>query len=816
MKRSVVVALVLALALATGLVAYLVTSSSRAESQAAVAPRGVEAPKPAPAFLREPDAVAPTPEAARAAVADAQMETAKPSAASAPVPAPETTIKGRFVDRGGAAVPAVKVGLRYPKLDVVADDRGQFVLAFKVPFHGDSLELHANCDGYGNFERDVVATEGEVTDLGDLMLAPAGAVSGRVVDESGASLAGAEVYATNIETVTRGQEFHRPWNSLAQGASDAQGNFRLTGVPAGAVRVWAGGDEKLWVSSEPLDVPEHGEVYDVVLVVRAVSAKDLIRLSVIDPAGAPVPEADLMFRYESGNSSGSTTTQADSHGRYTIHVEQHASYTVQAFDPKQLLRPSRSVAVMPGTLDLVLQLAESKTIAIVVHDKHGGAPIVSYRCSLPSVDGRVFDPRSTPQGEVHENGRLELTLPMTAFKVRVDAPGYAIEQLGPFEPDQAPAEIAVELTALPGVHGVVTAGGEPARRAAVSLHKEVEPKHFYVVNGFPARYEESGPESTSDDQGAFTITLRDAGRYFLRAELEGWASADSGPFALDPSVGAKDLALELVRGGTVEGRAATKVGENLGGILIGASRGDGRATTVRTDADGKFRFTRLTPGRWWVGRHDEEISPNSTSTTSGSRDTDQPEVEWNCTVRDGATTWVDVPAPAPDPVQLHGVLTFGGKPAAGWKVSVSGNSSPTKASSADLDGEGRFATTLGASGEARLWFSDSSRSGPALYISATTTLKLGENEWKFDMPVGVIEGTVSTASRADSSKVSWVCVLSDAVTVNGSLNVDEDGAFSLPRVPAGHVVFQRHTKGVGSTPLKEVDLASGAKLRVDL
>jgi hypothetical protein len=817
MKRSVVVALVSALALAAGLVAYLVLGEGwRAQTQAAAEPSAVEPRRDAPAFLREPDAVAPSSAAPRAAVADAQSAS-EASVAPSPAPVVETTIRGRFVDHGGAPVAAVHVGLRYPKLDVVADERGRFVLALKVAFHGDSLELHATCDGYGNFEREFAAPEGEVTDLGDLMLAPAGAISGRVVDENGAALAAAEVYATNVDTYVRGQQFHRPWNALAQGASDVRGEFRLTGVPAGAARAWAGGEEKLWVSSEPLDVPEHGEVFDVVLTVRAVSPKDLIRVSVVDPSGAPVPQAELMFHYDAGNSSGSTTTQADEHGRYTFHVEEHVTYSVQAFDPKRALRPSPSTAVMPGTLDLVLQLGENKTLAVVVRDKHSGAPIVGYRCSTPSVDSRVFDPRSTPIGDVHEGGRLELTLPMTPFKVRVDAPGYAIEQLGPFDPDHAPAELSVELSALPGVHGIVTAGGAAARGASVSLHKEVERKRFYVVNGFPARYDDTGPEATSDDQGAFSITLRDAGRYYLRAELEGWAPTDSGPIALDPSVGAKDLSLELVRGGTIEGRAATKLGENQGGILIGASRGDGHATTVRTDADGKFRFTRLTPGHWWVGRHTEEISPNSTSTQSGDRQTDQPEIEWNCSVRDGATTWVDVPAPAEDPVMLHGKLAFGGKAAIAWQVTLSqAKGEPTKPRVADLDGEGRFVTSAAEAGECRLWFNDPTRSGPPMYISATTTLKLGDNEWKLDLPVGVIEGSVSAAARPDASKISWMCVLSDSMTINGALNVDLDGNFVLPHVPAGHVVFQRHAPESGSVLLKELDLASGAKVRVDL
>ena len=238
---------------------------------------------------------------------------------------------------------------------------------------------------------------------------------------------------------------------------------------------------------------------------------------------------------------------------------------------------------------------------------------------------------------------------------------------------------------------------------------------------------------------------------------------------------------------------------------------------MRTDADGKFRFARLTPGRWWVGRHGEEISPNSTSTSSGSRETDRPEIEWNCTVRDGATTWVDVPPPAEDPVRLHGVLTFGGKPASGWRVTVSGEGGDaTKPAAADLDAEGRFATTFGASGPIRLWFTDPTGGSSAMYVFATTTLKLGDNEWKYDVPVGAIEGSVSAAVRADSAKVSWNCVLGDGISVSGSLDSDGDGTFSLPRVPAGHVVFRRNSKAAGSEVLKELDLEAGAKLRVDL
>ena len=95
------------------------------------------------------------------------------------------------------------------------------------------------------------------------------------------------------------------------------------------------------------------------------------------------------------------------------------------------------------------------------------------------------------------------------------------------------------------------------------------------------------------------------------------------------------------KGGVIEGRVTLPRGTDPTGTLVAAHRGDGRGVTARVGADGGFRFELLTPGPWNVAVRENGAalrSHSSSPAVSGYED----EVEWNCQVVAGQTTFHDL------------------------------------------------------------------------------------------------------------------------------------------------------------------------------
>ena len=100
--------------------------------------------------------------------------------------------------------------------------------------------------------------------------------------------------------------------------------------------------------------------------------------------------------------------------------------------------------------------------------------------------------------------------------------------------------------------------------------------------------------------------------------------------------------LELPGLGAIEGRVLANAGVKLRDLVVGAARGDGRPFSVRTDAEGRFRFETLSPGRWLLRIQREDIDPNGV--TSELRDTPESDAPFpsSCEVRAGETTRADI------------------------------------------------------------------------------------------------------------------------------------------------------------------------------
>lgn len=726
----------------------------------------------------------------------------------------DVRLRAHFVDDFEMDLAGVELTCALPKLSGTSGADGEVLIEATVAeVHRGKLRiLKAKLPGFFRRKLDVTLRPGAVIDLGTVELVSAGTISGFVREPDGLSAGGLEVVCTNRGPVhftpaTRS----RPAGVLSSTSTNAQGHFVLNDVPVGDMRFWAGGEGWSWGFTDA--TVERGVETPIDIQVERLQAEDVIELLVVDPNGDPVPDAPISYHYRSEGRSGSGGTRSDEEGRCRYRLALIAPHDFAAQDPEHELRPAIARQVDPGTLGLVLQLGEARTLTLNAKDE-AGAPIdefsasVSYVATQLSLSGQRIssDPEASP-------GRVALILPTETFVVRVDAEGYQTAKVGPLDPETVGASIDVELRTLPGIRGrVVDRRGEPVGGAAVSLHPLVGEGDYVTINGFNCRSRQSASASgRSDEQGEFALTLRESGRFVLRVEASGLAPVETGPFDWTASVGARGLEVVVGAGGSLEGKVIPLPGQSAVGVIVGLSRGDGFGVTQRTDAKGSYRFDDLTPGRWLIEHRDEELSPNSINSSSGS--TQEPvEIPWNCEVFDGATTRFDLDLTQRSPVVLTGSLKFDGKAAADWDASLKLGGQGPELSRDELDAQGAFELDHDQAGPHELWIQGWAPGSMMFFLRAELDLEFGENQWSRDFPTGTIEGDVALRHLGARPRISidWN---EEGVLFTGSISPSEDGSFEIEGCPAGSVRLTLRNEGIDDI-VRTLDLRAGRVERV--
>lgn len=708
-----------------------------------------------------------------------------------------TVLRARFLDPSGHPVAGVRFACAWPRASATSGDDGRATLAMALLASSDlrTLHLRASASGYANVAWTARARDAELTDLGDILLGPAGRVRGRVVDESGLPLAAAEVRAAAGFSDDAGARLHGPVDPVAAVATDANGEFEIEGVPVGPVRIWAGSPTSYWCASDPFELAAGARVEGLTLVVRPIPPENVLEIEVVDPEGQPVSGATILYRRAGGRSPGSGQGVADENGRWRLVAEDRVPHELRASDIDGALRPARVSGALPGSGEVVLALGRPVPLRIVVRDE-SGAGIERYRlevrelAQVGNVPSSVFLPRERAGGE------LELALPLEPFTLALAADGFREASFGPFDPAQTGSEISVALAALPKVSGIVHHDGEPIVGAHVSLHRATPSGLELTVNGFPARCEPvPAATGTTNERGEFALPLPAAGEYVLRAEATGWCAMDAGPIPLQSDTDVAGLHLELARGGTLEGSVRVDPGESLEGRIVALSRGDGLPFTVRTDAQGRFRVEHVTPGPWWIGPAERELVRGSFQAARTPRAT--PAVlPSNASVEDGLATSVVVSFEVRLRTLLRGELALGGRPCGDWQVQVTRADAPGRVlRRAALDSSGRFELGTPEPGVHVLSFHDPARGAEVLTLDCAIELAEGEQRWQLDLPIGRVQGRLATLARREDS-LEWRAEPAAGIAARGRLQPDDDGSFLLPRVPAGEVrILRRSTDG---------------------
>lgn len=331
--------------------------------------------------------------------------------------------------------------------------------------------------------------------------------------------------------------------------------------------------------------------------------------------------------------------------------------------------------------------------------------------------------------------------------------------------------------AVAGLRGVVTSNGAPVANALVSVHVAYPEGQWLVVDGFALRSQTRAAASTrSDANGRFELASVFAGRAYVCASADGLAPSEQGPLDVDLRAHAELPPFELSTGGRIEGRVLEREGGALGGLLVVASRGDGRFLSARTDASGSFAIDRAAAGTWLVRVVEREPSEATGSTQTFRSSAPLP---GNCTVANGGTARVELDLRSRPRLVLS--MTLDGRPAR-FDVTLTSKSSPPIVANVLFDGSGTARLVGEAPGPHSLTVTGKIDGEVLVRFDDELELAAGDVAWSCAAKLGRVAG-VREGKRNSRLRLEWQGPKKLRASIHAS--TDAQGAFRVAAMPAG-------------------------------
>ena len=425
---------------------------------------------------------------------------------------PEVAVEGRVVDAQGHPLQGVTV-FRPPgeRSRAMTDDDGRFRLGRLGPDR--TALLCTRFEGYAPAW--IPWRARDANGPLEIVLERGGTLEGRVTEWNGTPVRGADV-SSGAGPLAWGQPRTR---------TDAQGRFRLEGVPPGSPRIWASrpgyAAADVSVRLEP-----GGRLADVDLTLaRGGSVAGVV----LDADGAPLPGAQIVPG-PLPDSSGfvGSMTRSDEAGRFRLDGLREPRFVLTVFAPG-CTKLERTVAT--GETDLVLQPARAGGLAGRVVDARTGEPVESFTVRFemlpPEERGEVpflitgtawYDHGVAFTGTdgVWTSGSDALEIGAVTAIV-IEAPGYAEARVERAvvtgEPD--PEELRIELFSGTEVTGAVLDGRTGAPLVGARVRRVVPAGG----DGEAQRYRPDPERSAeSDERGEFVLRNVPAGEMSLVVE----------------------------------------------------------------------------------------------------------------------------------------------------------------------------------------------------------------------------------------------------------------------------------------------------------
>jgi beta-lactamase regulating signal transducer with metallopeptidase domain/protocatechuate 3,4-dioxygenase beta subunit len=414
-------------------------------------------------------------------------------------------------------------------------------------------------------------------------------VEGRVVDEAGNPIAGANVGWADSE--------HDFEDDLIKTTTDAEGRFHFLNVRPG---------ERGFLAKAPgrsLGLV----VTDVEPGMKPVELRlppgRVLKGRVEDHLGNPIAGAfvnvDTWRRYRGFGIY--LTTDAD--GRFVWDQAPEDEVEINISEPGYL--GPTWLPVVAGENELTYTLRPSLEITGRVKDAETDKRIQQADVEIGSVDAKTGEVKwsESPRGFVHD-GRLQVSLDATtapAFYVRIVAGGYEplVSPEYPSGAGRVKFDVALKKSETKAGR-VVDPDGKPLAGATVYLLKQNQSLN---LSEDPSRYYPDGLKVTSEEDG--TIRLPPvAGPYAIVADHEKFYGA------MSKDEFEKERTLTVSPWGRVEG--VLKIGSRIGAnepITLSREPTDRflgihvwQEEKATTDESGRFAFERVVPGAVRIGR----------------------------------------------------------------------------------------------------------------------------------------------------------------------------------------------------------------------
>jgi protocatechuate 3,4-dioxygenase beta subunit len=615
-----------------------------------------------------------------------------------------------FSTTRGAVIPMIR-----QKTQTAAD--GSFT--FRGVPTGLKYYLHARPNKLAGFEMTVEGLAPCEARSLDISLTLGAALAGHVLDNTGEPVEGA-----SVEARFPGRWFGMGGREMGRDTSDEDGYFQMKHVAPGKIQLHAEAEGYLESPGKTLDLIEGDRMTDLVVTL---DSGGVLAGQVLWADGSPAADAQVEVKFDPAHLAGMGAfnamrgfggrDKADENGTFRVTGLGGGPFVVTATAtaplPANLDQPEKDPdtwkahleGVKPGSLELVLNLAEPRFLEGRVVDG-AGEPVIVFHVSASSVaDGPIGLPsqRAVTDDFEAESGAFALAgLVSGTWDVTVRAEGYGSVEVPAIDfPTQEGSEpllfVLQEAAVAEGtVYGPT---GETVAGAIVEVDTG-EPAWMRLGS------EGSGsPKATSAEDGTYRLENINPGAVTLYAHGKEYARGT--PTIVDLSAGGvtKGVDLHLLEGGTLTGVIYRSDGEPAADRMITVTNMGSFDTSVsQSDRRGEFRFEHLDAGKVQIVAIDRGMDmaklvgdgdgePNIGGLLSNMKMT---MVE----IVDGEETHVVLGAPPADPVHVSGRVTHAGEPYFGATVtfySGTGNLMERMRMCA-VDKQGHYETVLDSPG----------------------------------------------------------------------------------------------------------------------
>lgn len=476
----------------------------------------------------------------------------------------------------------------------IASD-GRFVLS-ELPAMDD---LVLRVDGKTFALTDVgtfVVEPGQTTDLGDVIVSAGMEVTGRVVDERGQSVEGAQIglFAGDRRGQPPGDEELPTIVTI----SDGNGRFRIPHSPVRsfAVTVYAEGYANAMAHGA---VMPGSQPTSVAVQVTMRKVRPLRGRVVGNPGGEPLEGAVVRaVPLDPGLGGGRGITDAD--GRFELTDVAYGNYMVEATLSGYSVGRDRTLTKRDDyEVEIELRKQGSLKGFVVGAD---GQPVTRFDLQ-PQFHRRSMSPE-IPTGDFRRiadpDGAFELQGLEAGFTcVHVWAKGYALTMSECFRVRRGEDVEGVVVTLVRGatLTGVVFDDrGLPVANARVSLHRNKEPEIAFLrgTSGRPAMMK----DTRTGSDGRFRLRDLTGMTYQVEIDHPDFAIVRRNNVTVEQAIEQEAEPFILDREARVEGVVVAPNGQLKAGYTVNLMRVGGFSQQTAADGRGHFVFTRLAPGEY--------------------------------------------------------------------------------------------------------------------------------------------------------------------------------------------------------------------------